>query len=169
MAALAHDVIPTLWPFSDMTSLYYVYRLPHQFNRNPTAVGKVGICRGEGDGNCVYILICTNTVAVIFHNKNHRYTQQKVLPLLPNTDFIYTDNILYRLPGGCHHSLIDDCLFDRTAKVRDASAYIKSKRGLKCDQVCAKYNQKDQWIREINMGGHVTGIGYPPPLVGPLL
>ena len=123
----------------------YIYRHPHQFNRNPTAVVEVGRCRGGGNGDCVYILICTNTVAVLFHNKNHRYTQRKVLPLLPDTDFIYTDNILYRLPDGCHHSPIDDCPFDRTAKVRDASAYIKSKRGLKCDgvdQVCAEYNYR---------------------------
>ena len=79
----------------------YIYRLPHQFNRNPIVVVEVGTCRGRGDGNCVYILICTNTVTVLFHNKNRRYTQRKVLLILPNNDLIYTDNILYRLPGGC--------------------------------------------------------------------
>ena len=126
----------------------YMRRYPHNFNRNAMAL--VGSQMGRCSEDCIIFLIATNTSSVLLHNRAQRYSQRKPLPLLENTDGIYSDQecSALLLPAGCHHSPILGCPVDKTERVRRAREYILSKRNMKCenaDDVCAEFNYRERY------------------------
>ena len=64
----------------------------------------VGSRMGRCSDDCLIFLIATNTSSVLFHNHAKRYSQRKRLPLLENTNGIYSECSALLLPADCHHS-----------------------------------------------------------------
>ena len=103
----------------------------------------------------VHVIVTSREESVLMHDRLGRFTQRKLLPLLPDTFFIFSDDV-YKVTDNCNISPLAVYNFNYAASVKVASDWLVVKRKFSCDvgdNICAEFNDFQRF-------GHLEGPDF---------